>query len=601
MYETSIVPEKNPGGGGFCVMQLNLDNLFSMHQQCTNWWTASNDNLPLCRYIRCKLKCYQSAFVDYVIKYSTALPGRSNKLTYPACQPSMLLMANNKVIVPSKATRPLKRPYKTIYINPPAQFQTKWYFQKEIAKIPLVTIHAAACSLDHMYTGTNWDSNNITITCLNVDQVNNRNFKMIGYTTTTPWPYKISGTVQYYYWYYNSPTPPNSIQNIELKFLIPLQQVTNWSLGSDYDEAHTRYGEQSTQSYLTSYSKYWGNPFMKEYINEPENWYYSTTSATGFSTAWQEKPNATKLHELSIGATQMQLTKLDDSIIWKVRYNPLKDEGKSTKMYLLQLNKQNLINWDPPDNYDYILEGFPMWLNIYGFVDFQKKLGKYISIDTDYILCIQNTTTHPRINKVIIPLNQSFTNDESPYLTYVHPADKGKWHPQLQYQIDEINNIAKCGPATPKLGQRESDEIKVKYDFYFKWGGSPAKMITVDNPIEQAIYPIPRNLNEPTTLQGPTQAFETVLYSFDERNDQLTQTAIDRITKDWSIKELLHSITETTREAPVQPTLETQIQEAQTSKETQETLQQLLLQQRLMQRQLKHRITQLMNNLQNVE
>lgn len=602
MYESSIVPEKNPGGGGFCVMQFTLDNLFYMHQQCTNWWTSSNDNLPLARYMYCKLKCYQSAFVDYVVKYSTTLPGKSNKLTYPACQPSMLLMSNNKVIVPSKATKTIKKGYKMIKIYPPAQFQSGWYFQKDLSKIPLLTLHASTCSLDHYYTGTDWDSNNITITCLNVDQINNRNFKMIGQTTTTPWPYKVLGTVSFYYWYYNDPNPPTTTANFKLKYLIPLQQCTTWYLGSDYDEAHNRKGEASVQSYLGQYSKYWGNPFMKEYINEPENWYYSTTSATGLKTAWQttHKEDQT-VHETMIGATAFSLTKLDDSIIWKIRYNPLKDDGKSTQMYLLKLNQPNLLNWDSPDDDDYMLTGFPMWLNIYGFVDFQKKLNTYISIDTDYILCIQNHTTHPRINKVIIPLNTSFTQDCSPYLTYVHPADQLKWHPQLQYQIDQINNIAKCGPGTPKLGTRESDEVKIKYDFFFKWGGSPAKMITVDNPIEQAIYPIPRNLNEPTTLQGPAQAFETLLYSFDERYNQLTQTAIDRITKDWSTKELLSSITETTREAPVQQTLETQIQQATTSKETEETLQQLLLQQRILQRQLKLRITQMMNKIQNLE
>nr|UGV34505.1 MAG: ORF1 [TTV-like mini virus] len=604
MYELSTVPEKNPGGGGFCVMQFNLDNLYSMHQHCSNWWTASNDNLPLCRYIRCKIKCYQSAYVDYIVKYSTALPGRSNKLTYPACQPSMLLMSNQKVIVPSKETRKLRKPYKVINISPPAQFNSGWYFQKDISKIPLVTIHAATCSLDHYYTGTDWDSNNITITCLNTDQINNRNFKNEGLTTTTPWPYKIQGTVKYYYWFYRGPKePPTDTKQIEVKYLIPLQQCTEYKLGSDYDEAKAHHNVENVLTYTQKISTFTGNPFMKEYIEEPNNWFFSTTSAQGFATAWNTEGNNenAKVDQLPIGTTKMQLTKLDDSIIWHIRYNPLNDSGQSTKMYLLKLNRNGLQDWDEPDNDDYILEGFPMWLNIYGFVDFQIKLGAFHNINTDYILCIKNHETKPRINKVIIPLNDSFTKDKSPYLDYLHPADALKWHPQLDYQRDEINNIAKCGPGTPKIGDRQSDEVKIKYDFYFKWGGSPAKMITVDNPIEQAIYPIPRNLNETTTLQGPAQSFESLLYSFDERYNQLTQTAIDRITKDWSTKEILHSITEPTREVPVQQTLETQIQQATTSKETEETLQQLLLQQRLLQRQLKHRITQLLQKIQNLE
>ncbi len=72
MYEDSTVPEFLPGGGGFAVMKFTLFNLYDMHEKCENWWTNSNDNLPLCRYLGCRLKMYQSEFVDYVLNYSNS-------------------------------------------------------------------------------------------------------------------------------------------------------------------------------------------------------------------------------------------------------------------------------------------------------------------------------------------------------------------------------------------------------------------------------------------------------------------------------------------------------------------------------------------------
>lgn len=186
MYKDSFVPPSYPGGGGFAVMKFTLNNLYSMHQYCSNWWTQTNQDLPLCRYLGCRLKCYQSKEIDYILKYSTTQPAISNKLSYPSTQPSMLMMSNNKYIIPSTKTRNRKKPYTIIHINPPPQLQNKWYFQKDIREIPLLTIHAAAASLQQYYISTQSDNNNITITSINTSFITNRDFRQVH------WPYKQS-------------------------------------------------------------------------------------------------------------------------------------------------------------------------------------------------------------------------------------------------------------------------------------------------------------------------------------------------------------------------------------------------------------------------
>lgn len=590
MYEKSFVPEKHPGGGGFAVMQFNLANLFSMHQYCYNWWTQGNMDLPLCKYKYCKLKCYQCQNVDYVIKYTNYLPANSNKLTYPSCQPSMLMMSSNKLVVPSRKTQKNRKPYKKIKIFPPQQLQTKWYFQKELQTLPLLVLHTAATTLENYYLGSNWDSNNITIQHLNTILIQNRTF------AKPEWPFKRIGTQGQYFYYYSGTDHPNNSAKFLLKQLTPLTNTKDWTLGCDYETYQTTYHPSELHNYTGSWEKFTGNPFMKEYLNNLDAWYYSTTPPNIMMTRFTAITN--KVEDVEIESSPkkvvMTLTKLQEEIIYKSRYNPFKDQGDSTQMYLLETTTGH--GWDPPDNEQYILEGFPLWLNIFGFVDFQKRLRNLISPETNYVLVFQNTTTDPKRNFPFVVLDNPFLNDQSPYETTIHPSDTKVWHPSLQFQSENINNITKCGPGAVKL-DNISDEIKVEYSFKFLWGGAPAQMVTVDNPDKQVQYPIPRFEHETPSLQSPAQAFERVLYSFDQRDDNLTKTAIKRISKDWGPENYLSSITETTRQEPVQQTLQTLLDQTPEEKESEEEILQQLQQHKLQQQQLRQRILKLMYNL----
>ncbi len=238
-----------------------------------------------------------------------------------------------------------------------------------------------------------------------------------------------------------------------------------------------------------------------------------------------------------------------------------------------------------------------MWLNIFGFTDFQIKTGKYIDIWKNYILVIQTRATKPLITTPIIPIDQSFIDNLSPYLKNLDPTDARKWFPQLQYQTQSINDITLCGPAIAKLGNRKSEEIKVKYSFYFKWGGNPAKMITVDNPLEQTIFPIPRTEQQTPSLQNPTGDPSKLLYAFDQRRGQITSTALQRIQKDSTTKR--HFITDGTHFEQVQ-TGET-TPETSSSEEEETPLYEQLQQQRQQQLKLRQRIMKTLKKLQLLE
>ncbi len=116
------------------------------------------------------------------------------------------------------------------------------------------------------------------------------------------------------------------------------------------------------------------------------------------------------------GANQMALTQLNELLIETYRYNPFRDDGKNTRIYLLKCSDQ-IPGWDPPSNHDIILEGFPLWLSVWGYVDFQIKLGAYQNIKTNTMLVIQTDKTEPKTNRPIVPIDNDYISNKSPYTT----------------------------------------------------------------------------------------------------------------------------------------------------------------------------------------
>lgn len=365
MYENSIIPPGYPACGGFSVVKFNLDNLYSLFQKCTNWWTASNDNLPLCRYMGCKLTLYKSKHIDYVVKYDTTWPGTSNKLTYPSCQPSMILMSKDKIVVPSIDTNPRGKPYKKIYIKPPSQLMTQWYFQKEICKKTLLTLHTSAVSLQKYYCDPDWDNFNITIQHLNTKVMTNSNFKMAF------WPYTIRGTIRKYL--YKRTNPTQTIDELQMKYIVPLTNIQYYTTGDSYHDAYIHNGDSKWSEYVRDLQKWCGNPLVyQNLVTEREEYFSSTANPTDLFTHTQAKPTALVRTVLQALPGQPTIEKFTEPLILQSRYNPNKDTGSTTKMYLTNVTKDGT-DWSPPTNPDNILDGFPLWINIYGFTDFQKN------------------------------------------------------------------------------------------------------------------------------------------------------------------------------------------------------------------------------------
>nr|UGV34196.1 MAG: ORF1 [TTV-like mini virus] len=548
MYEESICPDHWPSGGGFSVSKYTLCALYDMHQKCRNWWTGSNLDLPLCKYRGVRLKFYQTEYTDYCIRIQTQLPATSNKLTYPSCQPSMMMMCTDTIKIPCRKTQKRRKPYKTVFVPPPPQLENKWYFQADMYNTPLLTIHAAATSLQNYFQKPDNDNGCVTFNILNTQFIQNRN---MGIETTEPWYAKKSGTLNFYLYYEISGSDPNQPGNILLKNLIPLANPRKFTPGHAWGD--TNFNKPSYEQYWNSYPNYWGNPFHPEYRQQEHSdyIYYTYISPTTIQNFMKTKTNENKKwSELTPNTNNYALTPLQDPLFYKIQYNPNKDTGIDNQFYLLS-NKVG-DGWDPPTNDKIVLTGFPLWLGLFGYLDFQNKLKVLTNIDTNCILVIKTHSTYPLQNVPIVIINQYYIDGKSPYNQNVLPADETKWFPQVQYQTMEMNSIIATGPGIPYLPETVSENIIMLYKFYWKWGGSPPKTVTIDNPSHQITYPIPSSEHDTTSLQSPATAPESLLYSFDQRHGLITSTALDRITKDWRTQNLIASITDSERRNQLQ-------------------------------------------------
>ncbi len=234
-----------------------------------------------------------------------------------------------------------------------------------------------------------------------------------------------------------------------------------------------------------------------------------------------------------------------------------------------------------------------------GIPRLSKKLGKLHNLETDYALVIQTKHTRP-IRSPIVPLSDSFLLGNSPFETTHNNLDNDRWYPQLQYQYEAINLICQCGPGTPKLNGKNTVEAKGLYTFYFKFGGSPPPMSFVDDPETQDKYAIPNNMLKTTSLQSPGTPLQTFLYNFDTKRDILTKQATKRLQKDWDTKRLLFT-DGTTKSTSTVEVVSKEAQEESSEEEKEEEILHLLKQQHQYQRELRHRIKQLMNQMQNLE
>lgn len=573
----SIAPHGFPGGGLWSTIRFTLQSLYELHLKGRNWWTASNCTLPLIKYTGCKIRLYKSTNTDYVTVYTTCGDMTANLETYHSAQPAILSLNKHKRIITCKEQNPNRKPYKTLHIKPPPLFENKWYFQRDIAKIPLLMLITSSMSVDRWYINSKSESNTMGFYSLNTDFFVYHNFKKppltTGYIPNATFSLYTSGT------------------NVELnkltwENLIYLGNTKDMTKGKTISEMSGNSDEEKLNNYFKDI-KNWGNPFHPAYFHTDYPNYYTTLNKI-------EKIK--DLAKTNLKAIVREFTNLTQPLYWECRYNP---ENDSSRNGYFITDIETLRPWENPSKQNLQEQGLPLWLLLFGTIDYHQKAADIQHLMTDHILCITSDYINPDRN-YYVPLDEDFLHGRSPYLPEgQRDNDILYWYPKLNFQQRTINNIISVGPATPKLPPDISTEAHLDYTFFFKLGGCPPQMDDVCDPNTRAKWPTPSNLLSSTLLQSPETPIEYYLSSFDQRRGMLTSKAAKRIKKDYELKDTLLDLTgQTTTEVPIQ-TRETSSSDETSEKEEEKTKIQLQLRhQRRKQRKLHERILQLLELLQ---
>nr|UGV39505.1 MAG: ORF1 [TTV-like mini virus] len=573
----SIAPEHFPGGGGFAIIQFTLSALYELFVKGQNWWTTTNCNLPLIRYNGVKLKFYKAEKYDYAVQIIRCYPMKSTDIMYMSTQPSIIMQNRKSILIPCRQNSNSKKPYKKVFVKPPAQMQTHWYFQQHLANTPLLIILISAASFDRYYTSAQSKSTTIGFNSLNSTTFQFHNFKKPGTQGYKP-------QEKLYFWGLKngSSVPP---ENTPMKKLVYLANTLPLTQGETIDQQSSAY-----ETYFTNINR-WGNIFDPLWL-VGDGPLFSTNK-----TLSELKEQYNTIKDKAIKDTTFFTRRTIPNIV-KCRYNPLKDKGKGNKIYMVSITS-DFNTWQPPKNPKLIRENLPLWLLCWGWYDWHKKLQEIHLIDNEYLTVIESPYIEPHLN-FYIPLDSNFTNEEgptSPYQDYLTDGDEKNFHPKNAFQLKSINEIGSCGPGVIKLQPDHSAEAHFEYNFHFKVGGCPAPMDNICDPANQAIYPIPDTKSSTTSLQSPESSIYTYLYDFDERRGLLTKKATDRIQKDYSTEQTPFPFTGTALDLPTSPkTIQTSDEET-SEEETKEDLFHQLKLLRKQQRKLKLNIMSLLQSL----
>lgn len=496
----SITPEEEPGGGCYAVLVESLGSLWEDFEHLRNVWTHSNAGLPLVRYYGCTLYFYQSELTDYVVEVKHCLPMKDYQYTHADSAPNRMLLKKYTIKVPSRQTRKKRKPYKKVRVPPPSQIQNKWYFQKDICDIPLLMVIATACSFTRPFGSTNWQSNNLTLTCLNTTFWQRNNFNNVSATSGY---FPKSG----FYLYTDGKhyNPQDQLPDTDPR-LIYLGNTDDYTPGVQHSWEQLKKSSKAT----------WGNPFFENYLQKDEVTLWSATQPpSGLPTSY----------------SKTTFTQVTEPLFLECRYNPEKDKGTNNMLYLVS----NVYDktWAPPENPNTILSGLPLYDIMFGFIDWNEKLHEIQRILETQIVVFRSDVITPKHPQYVV-IDAEFRHGFSAYKTQesrikMTNYDQQHWHPRSKNQLKTLNNIALAGQSTPHFDHDTYLQAQMGYHFRFKWGGCPKTLEKPYDPCSQPDWIIPSNFQQGLQIQNPEINPATELYKFDWRRDYVKQKAIQRI------------------------------------------------------------------------
>nr|UGV42898.1 MAG: ORF1 [Torque teno virus] len=518
-----------PYGGGMTTTKFTLRIMYDEHLRHLNYWTVSNEDLDLCRYLGGTFYAYRHPTVDFIIQIHTSPPFLDTPLTGPSIHPGMLMLTKNKILIPSLKTRPNKKHKVKIKFKPPKLFQDKWYPQSELCDTTLLTVFATACDLQFPFGSPL--TNNICVNFQVLGSVYKRHLSIL--------PEKLSAAKEHFktnlfsiLQYYDTfqtiaQIKPSAIQSdfsptwseIQNKTVLNAsgsnQLLANdtWYLGKAYTSNVTAAAEKIRQKYLQATRK--ALPALATVGDEMLEYHTGIYSSIF----------------LSAGRSYFETLGAYTDVI----YNPLVDKGIGNKVWLDPLSKEDAVL--NRKQAKVLIEDIPLWSALFGYTEFAAKYTGDSAITANYRLTIRCPYTDPMLvdtnneDQGFVPYSKNFGNGKMPGGSANVPLTmRIRWYPILFHQLEWLEEIIQSGPFAYR-GDEKNCVLAIKYIFRWKWGGNPVSHQIVRNPCKGGSG----SRREPRSIQAADPKYITPRLSFhswDFRRGLFGSASIKRMSEE---------------------------------------------------------------------
>lgn len=518
-----------PYGGGMTTTKFTLRILYDEHLRHLNYWTVSNEDLDLCRYLGGTFYAYRHPTVDFIIQIHTSPPFLDTPLTGPSIHPGMLMLTKHKILIPSLKTRPSRRHKVKIRFRPPKLFQDKWYPQSELCDTTLLTIFATACDLQFPFGSPL--TNNICVNFQVLGSVYKRHLSIL--------PDKLSQYKDYY--------DSNLYNNIQLyqtfqtiAQIKPSAQESNFTPSWQSCQNTTKLDQSGSNQSTCNDTWYYGKTYTNDIAQAAKKirTKYLQATKSALPLLQTQGDELLEYHTgiyssifLSAGRTYFETTGAYTDII----YNPLVDKGIGNKVWLDPLTKEDAVL--NRKQAKVLLEDIPIWAALFGYTEFAAKYTGDSAISANYRLTIRCPYTDPMLvdrnneDQGFVPYSKNFGNGKMPGGSSNVPLTmRIKWYPILFHQLELMEELVQSGPYAYK-GDEKLCVLAIKYNFRWKWGGNPVSHQIVRNPCKGGSG----TRREPRSIQAVDPKYVTPTLSFhswDFRRGLFGKASIERMSRE---------------------------------------------------------------------
>nr|UGV44835.1 MAG: ORF1 [Torque teno virus] len=544
---------KGPFGGGHSTLRYSLKVLYEEHLRHNNFWTYSNKDLELGRYLGATLTFYRSPDTDFIVTYNRKSPLGGNIMTAPSLHPGNAMLSKYKILIPSLQTRPKGKKTVKIRLAPPTLFVDKWYFQKDICDLSLFNLNATMADLRFPFCSPQTDNTCISFQVLSSSY--NSYLSITAFDTNTEQTIKnflkkafpMSGTKL---------TSANQLNTFKTEGNISHPKL---------NKPNPQQNKPSDNQYFAPLDGLWGDPIYSNTNNTPNTTtqdglisflynnmktYHQKSIDENFPTTWRGNmafSHLTGIYSspyLNSGRISPEIFGLYTEAI----YNPYTDKGIGNRIWIDTLTKPD--NIYKPGQSKCLLENMPLWCMCFGYTDWCKKDLNNWDAPLNYRILVVCPYTYPKLyhdnnpDYGFVPFGYKFGAGQMPDgSAYIPIKWRGKWYPNILHQQQVLEDISRSGPFAPKE-QKPSSQLVLKYKFRFNWGGNPISEQIVRDPCTQPTFEIPGGGNLPRRIQvidpqilGPSYSFR----SWDIRRGFFSKESLKRVSAESETSEFLFS------------------------------------------------------------